>query len=227
MLHLIVTEDGSHTLRNDKLNETYHSVHGAIQESNHVYIKNGLHFYVEQLLPQSLKILEVGFGTGLNALLTCLDQKAKQIPIIYHAVEAFPISMEIVSQLNYPSCLGQRESLRLMLNLHEALWNESTSIRSNFDIHKFHERIETLILERESYDLVYFDAFAPAKQPDVWNFKVLSHVIRAIKPGGVLVTYCARGQFKRDLKSLGMKVNSLPGPPGKLEMVQAIRHIFK
>lgn len=226
MLHLIETEDGSNTLRDDQLDETYHSVHGAIQESNHIFIKNGLRCYLEKVEPGSIRILEVGFGTGLNALLTCLDDTNRS-PILYDAVEAFPLAQELADQLNYPQCLGMPSAQGILRSLHQAPWDEITKINQDFTLHKKHKSIQSLALEDECYNIVYFDAFAPSKQPEIWDIKILSPVIRAIKPDGILVTYCARGQFKRDLKTLGMEVESLPGPPGKLEMVRATRHIFK
>lgn len=226
MLHLIKTEDGSHTLRDDELNETYHSIHGAIQESNHIYIKNGLHYYFEKVRPESIRILEVGFGTGLNALLACLDNKTNGLTILYDAVEAFPLSRELTDQLNFPDCLGIPEAQAILKRIHKAAWGEITSINQRFILQKINKTIQSLVLEEECYDIVYFDAFAPSKQPEIWNFKILSPVIRAIKSEGILVTYCARGQFKRDLKTLDMEVKSPSGPPGKLEMVRATRHIF-
>ena len=223
MLHLIETEDGSHTLKDDELDETYHSVHGAIQESNHIFIKNGIDCYIEKLKPKSIRILEVGFGTGLNALLTCLDPKSRHLPIKYDAVEAFPLSPELTDQLNYPDCLKMSEAREMLSEMHKAPWNEIMSLNKYFTLHKINRTIQSMVLEEDCYDIVYFDAFAPSKQPEIWEFKILSPVIRAIKWEGILVTYCARGQFK----TLGMEVKSLPGPPGKLEMVQATRHIFK
>lgn len=224
---MIETEDGSHTLKDDELDETYHSVHGAIQESNHVFIKNGLRYYIEKTKPKSIRILEVGFGTGLNALITCLDSASKHLDIKYDAVEAFPLSSELTDKLNYPDCLKMPEAQEILSKMHEAPWNEIMSVNKYFTLYKINQTIQSLVLEGECYDIVYFDAFAPSKQPEIWNFKILSPVIRAIKREGILVTYCARGQFKRDLKTLDMDVKSLPGPPGKLEMVQATRHIFK
>lgn len=227
MLLLIETADGSHTIKNEELNETYHSIHGAIQESNHVFIKNGLHYYIEQMQPKAISILEVGFGTGLNALLTCLDPKTSGIAITYDAVEAFPLPIDVTEQLNYPSCLGKPEAQTLMNRMHETPWNKKSRLTRDFILHKINSELQSLAMEDESYDIVYFDAFAPSKQPELWKLEVLSPVIWAIKEGGILVTYCARGQFKRDLKSLNMDVKSLSGPPGKLEMVRATCHNFK
>lgn len=226
MLELLHTEDGSHTIRNIELNETYHSIHGAIQESNHVFITHGLD-YVAKSNPKSFKILEVGFGTGLNALLSALDKNSRGIPKIYDAIDAFPLSEELTDQLNYPEYMDDPNAKDLLKSLHSSPWGHSIPITSDFTLKKIKGNIQSVALPKADYDLIYYDAFAPSKQPEVWDRAVLSNVIRAMKNGGILVTYCAKGQFKRDLKSLSMTVESLPGPIGKLEMVRATCHIFK
>ncbi|GAB1445965.1 MAG: tRNA (5-methylaminomethyl-2-thiouridine)(34)-methyltransferase MnmD [Cyclobacteriaceae bacterium] len=223
MLQLINTSDGSHTIKNLELNETYHSTHGALQESNHVYIQQGLHYFINQFQPKSANILEVGFGTGLNALLTMIDKKANGIEIIYHTVEAFPLSDDMVKQLNYPDHLPQINAASSFLELHKAAWDEEVKLNANFALHKMLTDIRSLELKEDFYDVVYFDAFAPKIQPAMWTKSVLANVIRAMRKGGVMVTYCANGQFKRDLKDLGMLVEEVPGPPGKRVMVRTYR----
>lgn len=227
MLKLLVTADGSHTIKDEGLNETYHSVHGAIQESNHVYIKNGLHYLIENRHQSSIRILEVGFGTGLNALLTALDTNSGGVDKSYDAIENLPLPEKLSDQLNYPEYLGGQETKVLLKSLHAAPWGIPIAITPRFTLNKICEDIQQHDLKEACYDLVYYDAFAPSKQPDIWHLSVLSTVIRAISDKGILVTYCARGQFKRDLQSLAMTVESLPGPAGKWEMVRATRHIFK
>lgn len=227
MLVLLQTADGSHTIRNEELNETYHSIHGAIQESDHVFIKNGLHFLLRRRRPSSIKILEVGLGTGLNAMLTALDKNSSGIDIVYDAIENLPLPNSLTDQLNYSEHLGGQEANLLLKSLHTSPWEESTPITSHFKLQKICADIQSVELQQAHYDLVYYDAFAPSKQPDVWSLSVLSNVIRAIVEGGILITYCARGQFKRDLQSLSMTVESLSGPVGKWEMVRATRQIFK
>ncbi|MDA0194277.1 MAG: tRNA (5-methylaminomethyl-2-thiouridine)(34)-methyltransferase MnmD [Bacteroidetes bacterium] len=215
---LITTEDGSHSLRNIALNETYHSIHGAIQESQHVFIQAGLQYLLRKN-PKDINILEIGFGTGLNALLTTIYQKT--VPIHYTAFEPYPIEASVYDRLNYPSELGANK--KLFLALHEANWNNQIEINQGFALHKIHARYQETILPSLTFDLVYFDAFAPEKQPELWELPVLNKIYQAMKPDAVLVTYCAKGQFKRNLKSIGFNVESLPGPPGKFQMTRAIK----
>ena len=222
-IKIIQTKDGSHSLLNAALNETYHSTHGAIQESNHVFIKNGLIFFLQQNQTNEVSILEVGFGTGLNALLTLKESIAQKLKINYTSLETFPISTELVNQLNYPQQIQLAESEKLFQHLHLTSWNESTAITSDFILEKRKGKIQEMNLGERKYDLVFYDAFAPAKQPEMWQLPVLEKVVHSLTPNGAFVTYCAQGQLKRNLKSLGMVVESLPGPPGKREMVRAMK----
>ncbi|HEY3404991.1 MAG TPA: tRNA (5-methylaminomethyl-2-thiouridine)(34)-methyltransferase MnmD [Ohtaekwangia sp.] len=217
MTEIIVTKDGSHSLLNTELNETYHSVHGALQESIYVFIKNGLDPAIQKN-PDSLSILEVGFGTGLNALLTL--QRAQQVTskIQYTTLEAFPLTEDIWSRLNYAESLRLQEHFN---QLHRAPWNVESSILPNFQLLKIDKTLQTVDLN-STYDLIYFDAFAPSKQPEMWTLDVLGKVVNLMKPAGIFVTYCAKGQLKRDLKSLGLNIETLPGPPGKKEMVRGV-----
>lgn len=219
-LKIITTKDGSHSLLNEALNETYHSVHGALQESVHVFIKNGLDFVLEQLATPEISILEVGFGTGLNALLTVQRALATSQKITYTSLEAFPVAEEVWSKLNYTDAVGLKEHFD---NLHSAEWNVAVNIFPNVVLHKLNTTLQQVSLPSSSFDLIYFDAFAPSKQPEMWSLSVLEKVVEAMKTGGTFVTYCAKGQFKRDLKFLGLNVTTLPGPPGKKEMVRAIK----
>ena len=224
-LQLITTGDGSQSLLNTDLNETYHSVHGAVRESLHVFIKNGLEFYIQQVQPTQINILEVGFGTGLNALLTLEHIQDSKINIQYTSLEAFPISWELASQLTYPADVPFQNSIELFQALHQADWDKPVSILPNFSLEKRKITLQEIEFKQPQFNLIYFDAFAPSKQPEMWERAVLAKVAQAMKPKGVFVTYCAKGQFKRDLKSLDLTVESLPGPPGKREMVRATKVI--
>jgi tRNA U34 5-methylaminomethyl-2-thiouridine-forming methyltransferase MnmC len=207
-------------LLNTSLNETYHSKHGALQESIHVFIKEGLDYFLQRKSQKDISILEVGFGTGLNALLTV--QRALELPgniIHYTSLETFPVPEEIWSKLNYIDSVGLKEKFN---QLHEATWNEAVSITSGFNLRKLNLSLQQIDFSSE-FDLVYFDAFAPNKQPEMWEIDVLKQVVNAMRADGVFVTYCAKGQLKRDLKSLGLEVETLPGPPGKKEMVRGIK----
>jgi tRNA U34 5-methylaminomethyl-2-thiouridine-forming methyltransferase MnmC len=216
-ISIITTSDGSHSLLNADLNETYHSTHGALQESRHVFIKNGL----DQVLAETsdtIEILEIGFGTGLNAFLSL--QRATEInrKIRYTTLEVFPLDENIWSNLNYTSSLGSKD---LFESLHDALWGVDQNISEVFTLFKIKQKLQDEKLPRGFFDLVYFDAFAPNKQPEMWELSTLKRVTDSMREGAVLVTYCAKGQVKRDLKSLSLRIETLPGPPGKKEMIRA------
>ena len=218
-LEIITTSDGSHTLRNKQLNETYHSIHGAVQESMHVFIKNGLEYYYQNHAPKDISILEVGFGTGLNALLTLQYAIHNNIQIRYTTLEPHPLSGDVWRQLNY----GERDRGDDQFKvLHEAEWDREVVLTSAFTIHKLRKTLAEVQLGA-NYDVIYFDAFAPAVQPELWTLGSLEKVVTLLKSGGVIVTYSAKGQLKRDLKALGLAVETLQGPPGKNEMVRGVR----
>jgi tRNA U34 5-methylaminomethyl-2-thiouridine-forming methyltransferase MnmC len=224
-LQIITTSDGSHSILNTTLNETYHSVHGALQESLHVFIKNGLNFLLEKSsaeTPQEIKILEIGLGTGLNALLTLQALIARpHVTVHYTSLEAFPLTKDIWGKLNY---VNQPHAVNYFEKIHSANWNEWVSITPNFSILKCQTTLQQFDATQNFFDLVYFDAFAPNKQPEMWELPMLTKVARAMNAAGVFVTYCAKGQLKRDLKSLDLIVETLDGPPGKKEMVRAAKH---
>ncbi|MEJ1236547.1 tRNA (5-methylaminomethyl-2-thiouridine)(34)-methyltransferase MnmD [Chryseolinea sp. T2] len=215
-LQFIITEDGSHTLFRADLDETYHSKHGALQESQHVFINNGLRYWMETRNKEQVTIFEVGFGTGLNAWLTHQLATEQKLQVRYFSVEAFPLQPEVWKELNYAP------DDRTFKAIHEASWNVSVPVSEYFTLHKLEGKLEDVSLP-ELTDIVYFDAFAPAKQPELWTYSVLEKACVALDTNGVFVTYCAKGQLKRDLRSLGLRVETLPGPPGKKEMVRAIR----
>lgn len=220
MLQIITTHDGSHSLLNPELNETYHSVHGARQESVHVFIKHGLEYVAEQQKKNHVKILEIGFGTGLNALLTAAYAKDKELTIEYTTLEAFPVNESIWQQLNYAQTDAERD---IFYKLHHAAWDQWAEPVKNFMLKKLNVTLQLVTLDHTYFDLVYFDAFAPNKQPEMWTLPMLQKTINALTASGVFVTYCAKGQLKRDLASAGTNVETLQGPPGKREMIRAIR----
>lgn len=207
MIKIIVTSDGSNSLLNTELDETYHSRHGAVQESIHVFIRNGL----DQVQREVVNVFEVGFGTGLNALLTASTGRK----VNYTSIEAFPLEESIYTSLNY----SPKEMLE---SLHRAPWNEAVQIKPTFTLRKIEGDLVTTTID-DKYDVIYFDAFAPSKQPEMWELPLLKKVCDALIPGGIFVTYCAKGQLKRDLKALGLEVETLPGPPGKKEMVRGTK----
>jgi tRNA U34 5-methylaminomethyl-2-thiouridine-forming methyltransferase MnmC len=219
-LKIITTSDGSHSLLNEDLNETYHSVHGAIQESRHVFVVNGLVYFLQQHRVSVVSILEVGFGTGLNALLTILYGEEHPARFVYTTIEANPLAEEIWSKLNYCKTLGRPE---LYEEMHRSKFDSEILLLPDFSLLKLHSTLEKASLADETFDIVYFDAFAPSKQPELWDLPMLNKIFRAMKQGGIFVTYCAKGQLKRDLTSLGFNVETLAGPPGKKEMVRATK----
>lgn len=220
-VELLVTSDGSHTLHNTVLNETYHSTHGALQESLHVFIRSGFDYVADRF--DTVRILEIGFGTGLNALLTVQAAREMNREVVYTGVEAFPLDPRVVSELNYPGMLDNVDAATWFSQIHSAPWGDTVAINSNFTLTKLNSRIQDLDLAPESFEVVYFDAFAPQKQPEMWTADVLNKVAASLTDGGCLVTYCAKGQVKRDLRSAGLDVETLAGPPGKREMIRATR----
>jgi tRNA U34 5-methylaminomethyl-2-thiouridine-forming methyltransferase MnmC len=217
-LEVIATGDGSHSILNTSLQETYHSRHGAVRESTHVFIDHGFRV-LEWLRPGPVRILEVGFGTGLNAALTQIEAARTGRAVIYESWEKFPLPDRVWEQLNYGAILGHPEVFNA---LHQAPWNEPTEVGPGFTLFK---RTGDLLVDALTgiFDLIYYDAFAPSKQPEMWALDVLRKVTSTLVRGGILVTYCAKGQVKRDLAVLGLVVETLPGPPGKKEMTRAIR----
>ncbi|MCV9388192.1 tRNA (5-methylaminomethyl-2-thiouridine)(34)-methyltransferase MnmD [Reichenbachiella ulvae] len=217
-VEIFETRDGSHSLLLPEMNETYHSTHGAVTESLYVFIDKGLkHLLKEQPALKEVNILEVGFGTGLNAWLTAVEAANLGIKVNFVTLEKFPLEKEIWSQLNY----AQSESdQKLFKSVHEAKWNSMEKVSQNFSIQKLETDIFEFKPEDMSFDLVYFDAFAPSKQPEMWQPEVLEKMYNALKKSGVFVTYCAQGQFKRDFKSAGFVAEELEGPPGKKEMTR-------
>lgn len=221
-IQIITTGDGSHSLLNTALNETYHSVHGAKRESIHVFIKHGLEYFLERNAVDTVKIFEVGFGTGLNALLTANFAQLHHQKISYTSIEAFPLDETIWKKLNYTE---SNEDAVLFERLHTATWEEESPINDFFSLMKLKTTLQGIPLQENAFDVVYFDAFAPSKQPELWAIEMLQKVFTTLKPNGVFVTYCAKGQLKRDLKTIGFSVETLAGPPGKKEMVRALKNL--
>lgn len=216
---VIETEDGSHSLFSEQFDVAYHSKYGAIQESEHVFIQAGL--VPATAAKSSVRILEMGFGSGLNAYLSLLFAKEQQKTIFFESIEAFPIPAEQAASLNYPTLL--KGSTEDFLTLHQAPWNEPAVITPRFTLHKSAGTIQNTSLSGE-FDVVFFDAFAPRSQPELWEAPVFKKIYQAMAPGGIFVTYCAKGVVKRCLRDIGFQVEGIPGPPGKREMTRAIKN---
>ena len=218
---VITTSDGSKTIQIEDWNEQYHSIHGAIQESQHVFIKTGLHHFLNRNNPKDLTILEIGFGTGLNAFLTALVSDKQDIKIQYKGVEAYPLLTEELSQLNYASQIAPNKQT-LFDALHEVFWGELHPITSFFSLKK-RQQFFSDISDKNSFDLIYFDAFGPRVQPELWTVSIFKSMFNALKNKGVLVTYSAKGSVRRALQTAGFVVERLEGPPGKREMLRATK----
>jgi tRNA U34 5-methylaminomethyl-2-thiouridine-forming methyltransferase MnmC len=214
---LIKTSDGSHTIFVPELNEHYHSVHGAVQESTIIFIQNG--FKVCQADP--LNILEVGFGTGLNALLTAVECSTGTREVNYTSIEKYPLDKKIISSLNHHDFAGE-QGRKIFNMIHSAPWNIRVNIHNNFNLKKVEADFTTAHLSG-SYDLIYFDAFGPDKQPEMWTLELFSGIAAVTNKNGILVTFSAKGEVKRNLKACGFDVTLLPGPPGKRQMIRAVK----
>lgn len=218
-IKIITTEDGSHSLFDEKLKETYHSTRGALGESMQVFVKKGLEHWVTQNHADEIRILEVGLGTGLNVFLTAQFAKKNNQKIHFTSLEPFPIEKEIYENLNYHETESERQ---LLMKIHEADWENEIAISPNFKLLKTVTKLENYS-SNEPFNLIYFDAFAPSKQPEVWSLDNIKKCFSLLAKGGVLTTYCAQGQFKRNLAEAGFEVETLQGAMGKKEMVRGFR----
>ena len=214
---IFITEDGSHSMFSEKHGVSYHSKYGAIQETEHVFINAA---FRNQLPTSSLSILDIGFGTGLNAYMTLLEAATKKVKVKYVGIEAYPISSDIYQQLNYAELLKKDNSD--FQKLHQLDWEEPHAISDYFVFEKRQTHFENLDFNNQ-FDIIYFDAFAPNAQPELWEENLLKKMFAALKTNGVLTTYCAKGVVKRTLKKVGFEIEAIPGPPGKREMTRAIK----
>jgi tRNA U34 5-methylaminomethyl-2-thiouridine-forming methyltransferase MnmC len=238
---IILTEDGSHTLRVEELDECYHSIHGAAQESMHIFVNEGLRAFLngheytactrrafrvsghERVNPaerdrHDIKVLEIGFGTGLNAFLTLLEVEKLKLGVHYTALELYPLSADDALQLNYPETLC--EDRGLFEKIHHSSWEEDNDISPFFTLHKIKADFTRYDLPGK-YDVVYFDAFSPEKQPDMWSEAGFRKIYEHVGDGAVMTTYCAKGAVRRAMQSAGFVMERLPGPPGKREILRA------
>jgi tRNA U34 5-methylaminomethyl-2-thiouridine-forming methyltransferase MnmC len=218
---IIPTKDGSHTVAIPELGITYHSSHGAIQESVHVFIRAGLRVSFHQFPEGTIHIFEMGFGTGLNAFLTVLEAVANDRNIFYTAVEQYPLFPAQIDQLNYSGTLGNRE---LFQQLHAAKWDKEADLTPSFRLHKLHTDLLGVTLPQDHFHAIYFDAFSPAAQPQLWTEAIFRMLFHALKTGGLLTTYCSKSVVRKAMMAAGFSVQKIPGPPGKREMVQAFKH---
>ncbi|QXP59731.1 tRNA (5-methylaminomethyl-2-thiouridine)(34)-methyltransferase MnmD [Olleya sp. HaHaR_3_96] len=221
-----LTKDGSSTLLHPKYNALYHSTYGAIEESNFVYINAGLFSVLssetEQDVEQSCSILEVGFGSGLNAFNTFLKTEALPVNINYVGIETFPVGLDIVEKLNYPELFSKTDKQSVFKTMHEVSWETKHHLSSQFTFEKRNHDIFNLKISNQ-FDVIYYDAFGPGAQPELWTAPIFEIMFEALKKNGVLITYCAQGAARRAMISVGFKVERLPGPPNKRHILRAIK----
>lgn len=215
---IILTKDGSSSIFLPELNETYHSRFGAIQEAKHVFIKNGLSLFDDK----SVSILEIGFGTGLNAFITFLETLETNQNINYVGVEAYPVEVEMVKNLNYVSALNATTYQSIFDGMHLSDWELENKIATHFNLTKRNQKFEE-ISDSNAFNLIYFDAFGFDVQPELWNEVIFQKMYDALLPSGVLVTYACRTSIKKAMLSAGFRIEKLPGAPGKREMLRAFK----
>lgn len=213
------TKDGSHTLVSDKFGELYHSHNGSMQEAKHIFIENGL-----KKCENDICVFEMGFGSGLNAILSYYYAKENSIKINYTTIEAFPVDIETAEKLNYNDFIKENDYNDIFGKIHKSSWEKENIISNYFTLHKIKDKIENLDIEIiKKVDIIFYDAFAPNSQANLWETEVLTKMYKLLKPNGFLITYCAKGEFKRTLKNIGFKLVSLPGPIGKREITKALK----
>jgi len=196
-------------------------MHGAVQEANHVFIKNGLHQYLQNHNSEEISILEIGFGTGLNAFITCLESESLRKNISYVGIEAFPVSNDEIEQLNYADLIAP-ERQDVFDKLHHVVWERQHQITQNFKLLK-HQKFFSELNDVACFDLIYFDAFGARVQPELWTEPIFKKMYSALKSNGVLVTYSAKGSARRAMETVGFSVERLQGPPGKRHMLRATK----
>ena len=236
---IITTSDGSKTIQIEVWNEQYHSIHGAIQEANHVFLKHGLRFFLESnrnteglsaqpedsaIAPKAepITILEIGFGTGLNAFLTLIEAEKQNQHITYRGIEAYPVSTAEIEQLNYVELISKNHA-DVFKKMHKVTWEVPHAITSKFQLEKQQTFFQD-IKATDAFDIIYFDAFGARVQPDLWTEAIFTIMYKALKNKGVLVTYSAKGSVRRAMLAVGFTVDRLPGPPGKREMLRGTKH---
>ena len=224
LLHIIPTSDGSQTLYNEEIGEAYHSTNGALQEAEHVFLKQGLQYLLNQNKLSTVNILEVGFGSGLNFLVSADYAALSGINLRYTGIEAFPLSREIISRMGYEKYCKVPGLWDRFIKAYKPAQQEEQHILPGKNIYL--EIFPGPLLDYtpvKLFDLIYYDAFAPARQPDMWTAEPVEKVCDMLKPGGILVTYSITGSFKRLLKKYGMSIEKPPGAAGKREMLRATK----
>ena len=219
---IIRTGDGSATIYLPEWNEHYHSKHGALQEAQHVFIQSGLNHYLEIKFPERLSILEIGFGTGLNALISYFEAQRNNLILDYTGVEAYPVAEEELGSLEYEGLFEEIDAAEVFEKMHKTPWGKKTEISPLFYLQKEQMFFKDIKAE-DMFDLIFFDAFGPRVQPELWTEEIFMRMYRSMRQDGVLVTYSAKGSVRRAMQAVGFFVERLPGPPGKREMLRATK----
>lgn len=217
-VRLMITADGSHTAINQTLDKTYHSIHGAYQESQRVYIELGLREAFEKFPNEELHVFEMGLGTGLNALMTAREASIHQRRVMYTAIDAYPMAVEDAKQLNFDSVLATN----YLAKLHESPWNEAIAITPYFIVTKVESHLQDWHTT-ERFHLIYYDAFAPTAQPELWEPEIFAQMAHLLLPGGMLTTYCSRSYVQRNMRAAGLVVEKHPGPLHKRDILRAVK----
>lgn len=221
---VVSTGDGSHTLFIPALGEHYHSFHSSVREAYHVYVEAGLEWVLERVQGE-VEVFEVGFGTGLNALVTALTAKEAGRSVHFNSIELYPLEPQMCSALNYCKHIEDAAASKIFESLHAAQWNEQAAIHSNFSLFKFQDDFMKWTPESNAYHLILFDAFGFRAQEELWSVDIFRKCLSMLKPGGALVTYASKGLVRRNMLEAGFLVEKLPGPPGKREMVRAVKPV--
>ena len=216
MREIVTTKDGSHTISIPAMKVTYHSIHGAIQESVHVFIEAGLNYVMKQSTNVPIRIFEMGFGTGLNAFLTAIKAIETKTNIHYTSIEISPLLLEEMALLNYPQTLGHEEFFQ---KIHQGSWEEELALHEFFTLQKIKKDLFNFSTP-QSFNIIYYDAFAPSAQPELWSKEVFGKLFAMLDVNGLLVTYCSKGDVRRAMMAAGFIVEKIPGPPGKREMLR-------
>jgi tRNA U34 5-methylaminomethyl-2-thiouridine-forming methyltransferase MnmC len=223
-MSIFITEDGSHSFFSEQFGVAYHSTHGAIQETQHIFIESALRYFTQKNSVDKIKILDIGFGTGLNVFMTFLEGKNHKLDIDLTTVEAYPLSISTVEQLNYAQLLNVPQFDHVLKQLHALSWEKKHAISDAFLFQKLLLDFKKIDFE-DAFDIIYYDAFSPESQPELWESDMLQRMYDALKMDGIMTTYCAKGSFKRALKSVGFIVENIAGPRGKREITRAFKQL--
>lgn len=221
---IITTADGSKTIQIEDWAEQYHSIHGALQESQHVFIDKGFNAVIKKSDNKEISILEIGFGTGLNAYLTLLEAEKNECKVHYVGVEAFPVSDLEIQELNYSELIHPKDFSKAFIKLHKCTWENEHHVSPHFKLLKRQMKFQELT-DVNCFNLIYFDAFGARVQPELWTEDIFQIMYQALKPNSILVTYSAKGSVRRALQAVGFTVERLIGPPGKREMLRAWKEV--